>query len=393
MDRKPLSHLTVIDVSRVRAGPVAVRQLADWGAHVIKIEPPKGMDDTDEMLGPRLGPDFQNLHRNKSSLTLNLKTEKGREILAALVRRADVFVENYRPDVKHRLGIDYDSLRVLNPGLVYASISGFGQDGPYRNRPGFDQIAQGMAGLMSITGLPDNPPTRVGIPLADLSAGLYCALGILTALVGRAETGKGDWVRTSLLEAQIAMLDFQAARWLTLGEIPARLGNEHPLTVPTGVFATADGYINLAATGQTMWVRLCKALGADHLLDEAAFATDAARVANRHEVNEALSEIFKTRSTADLLERLTAASVPCGPINSIDQVFADPQTAHLGIAKRVAHPVLGDIGLVGQPITLSQASCDRLEPAPEKGQHTGVILADLGLSDRDIDALRHERVI
>ena len=393
MDRKPLSHLTVIDVSRVRAGPVAVRQLADWGAHVIKIEPPKGMDDTDEMLGPRLGPDFQNLHRNKSSLTLNLKTEKGREILAALVRRADVFVENYRPDVKHRLGIDYDSLRVLNPGLVYASISGFGQDGPYRNRPGFDQIAQGMAGLMSITGLPDNPPTRVGIPLADLSAGLYCALGILTALVGRAETGKGDWVRTSLLEAQIAMLDFQAARWLTLGEIPARLGNEHPLTVPTGVFATADGYINLAATGQTMWVRLCKALGADHLLDEAAFATDAARVANRHEVNEALSEIFKTRSTADLLERLTAASVPCGPINSIDQVFADPQTAHLGIAKRVAHPVLGDIGLVGQPITLSQASCDRLEPAPEKGQHTGVILAELGLSDRDIDALRHERVI
>lgn len=393
MTSGPLSRFTVIDVSRVRAGPVAVRQLADWGATVIKVEPPAGMDDTDEMLGPRLGPDFQNLHRNKLSLTLNLKSEKGIAILRTLVEKADVLVENYRPDVKTRLGIDYPALSALNPGLVYASISGFGQDGPYRNRPGFDQIAQGVGGLMSITGQPDQPPLRVGIPLADISAGLYCAMGVLVALLDRETSGAGRWVQTSLLEAQIAMLDYQAARWLIKGEVPARLGNEHPLTVPTGVFATRDGHINIAATGQTMWVRLCKAIGAGHLLAIDAYATNDSRVRHRREINEALSEIFATQDSAHWLARLDAESVPCGPINTIDQVFRDPQVRHLGMAWPVAHPSLGDIALVGQPFRLSGVERPPARPAPEKGRDTRTILNGLGLSDDQVEALREERVI
>ncbi|HYH21374.1 MAG TPA: CoA transferase [Azospirillum sp.] len=393
MTSGPLSRFTVIDVSRVRAGPVAVRQLADWGATVIKVEPPAGMDDTDEMLGPRVGPDFQNLHRNKLSLTLNLKSEKGIGILKALAGKADVLVENYRPDVKTRLGIDYPALRALNPGLVYASISGFGQDGPYRNRPGFDQIAQGVGGLMSITGFPDQAPLRAGIPLADISAGLYCAMGVLVALLDREASGAGCWVQTSLIEAQVAMLDYQAARWLIKGEVPGRLGNEHPLTVPTGVFPTRDGHINIAATGQTMWVRLCKAIGAEHLLAVEAFSTNAGRVQHRREINAALAEIFTTQDSAHWLARLEAESVPCGPINTIDQVFRDPQVRHLGLAWPVTHPSLGAIELVGQPFRLSGQERAPTRPAPEKGQDTRWILNGLGITDEQVEALREERVI
>lgn len=393
MSAGPLSRFTVIDVSRVRAGPVAVRQLADWGAQVIKIEPPVGMDDSDELLGPRLGPDFQNLHRNKLSLTLNLKSEKGISLLKQLAKNADVLVENYRPDVKARLGIDYDALSALNPRLVYASISGFGQDGPYRDRPGFDQIAQGMGGLMSITGQPDQPPLRVGIPLADISSGLFCALGVMIALLDRETTGRGCWVQTSLIEAQIAMLDYQAARWLVKGEVPVRIGNEHPLTVPTGVYATADGHINLAATGQTMWQRLCKALDAEYLLDVEAYATNGGRVAHRQDINQALAAIFCQRTSADWLARLEQAAVPCGPINRIDEVFADPQVQHLGIAWPVDHPELGSVALVGQPYHLSSHDAGPVRPAPAKGQDSAAILTRLGLSHDDIAGLQAERVI
>src|SRR5690348_749317 len=253
----PLARFKVIDLSRVRAGPTAVRQLADWSADVIKVESPEGDAG---MGGERHGPDFQNLHRNKRSMTLNLKSSEGVRILKQLARDADVLVENYRPEVKFRLGIDYASLELINPRLIYASISGFGQDGPYRDRPGFDQIAQGMGGLMSITGLPGQGPVRVGIPVADLTAGIFCAMGILVALLEREESGEGQWVQSSLLGAQIAMLDFQAARWLMAHEVPEQAGNDHPTTIPTGVFKTRDGHINIASAGDEIFGRLCRAL-------------------------------------------------------------------------------------------------------------------------------------
>src|SRR5918995_947805 len=287
---RALSRFTVLDLSRVRSGPTAVRQLADWGANVIKIEMPEAVEAGEKPGGPRHGPDFQNLHRNKRGLTLNLKFEAGRNVLRRLVAQADVVVENFRPDVKHRLGIDYESLKAVNPRLVYASISGFGQDGPYRERPGFDQIAQGMGGLMSITGLPGQGPVRAGIPIADLSAGLFCAIGILTALLEREQSGEGQWVQTSLLQAQIFMLDFQAARWLIKQDVPKQAGNNHPTSIPTGVFTTADGYINVATTGGAIWERFCTALEAPDLMQREEYKTSAARSQNRHALNAEINQ-------------------------------------------------------------------------------------------------------
>jgi crotonobetainyl-CoA:carnitine CoA-transferase CaiB-like acyl-CoA transferase len=265
MNQGPLARFKVIDLSRVRAGPTAVRQLADWGAQVIKVESPEGDAG---MGGERHGPDFQNLHRNKRSMTLNLKSAEGVAILKKLVGNADVLVENYRPDVKFRLGVDYETLRAVNPRLVYGSISGFGQDGPYRERPGFDQIAQGMGGLMSITGLPGQGPVRVGIPVADLTAGIFCAMGILVALLEREQSGQGQWVQSNLLAAQIAMLDFQAARWTIGHEVPGQAGNDHPTSIPTGVFQTADGYMNIGAAGEAIYQRFCKVLEAPELAND-----------------------------------------------------------------------------------------------------------------------------
>src|SRR6202046_272267 len=275
----PLARFKVLDLTRVRAGPTCVRQLADWGAQVIKIEAPPSPGEG--LGGPRLGPDFQNLHRNKRSLTLDLKAPDGIEIFRKLVRDADVVVENYRPDVKDRLGIGFEALAARNPRLIYASISGFGQDGPYRDRPGFDQIAQGMGGLMSITGEPGRGPMRVGIPVADLTAGIFAAMGILIALLEREQSGEGQWVKSSLLGAQISMLDFQAARWTIGKEVPGQAGNNHPTSIPTGVFATADGYINIAAAGDDIYRRLCKAMGAGALAGGARCGTGRARSQNR----------------------------------------------------------------------------------------------------------------
>ena len=387
----PLSRFTVIDASRVRAGPTAVRLFADMGARVIKLEIPPGAPGGDDMIGGRdhNRADYENLHRNKESLTLNMKSPQGVAILHDLVRRADVFIENYRPDVKHRLGIGPDALREINPRLVYASISGFGQDGPYAGWPGFDSIAQGMGGLMSVTGKPGEGPMRVGIPIADLCAGHFCAMGILTALLEREASGQGQWVQTSLLEAQIAMLDFQAAQWLIDGKVPAQSGNEHPLTVPTGVFATRDGYLNIAAIGQTMWKRLCEALDVPHLVDEPGMGSDPERVRNRDQVNAAVAAALRGRTTAEWTERLLKAGVPCGPIHSIDQVFADAQVRHLGMAWPMRHAELGEVSLVGQPMRLSRYP--REAPprmAPEQGGDTDTILAELGYSAARIAELR-----
>jgi formyl-CoA transferase len=383
-----LARFTVLDLTRVRAGPTCVRQLADWGANVIKIEPPEHLEASEPPGGPREGPDFQNLHRNKRSLTLDLKSKDGVEVLRRLAARADVVVENFRPDVKTRLGIDYPALSKVNPRLVYASISGFGQDGPYRDRPGVDQIAQGMGGLMSITGEPGRGPMRVGIPIADLTAGLFAALGILVALFEREESGKGQEVQTSLLQAQIFMLDFQASRWLNAREVPKQAGNNHPTSIPTGVFKTSDGHINVAAVGGTMWERLCHAIGAEALLADPAYATAAARSKNRDALNALLDTYFVQRPGAEWVEKLNAAGVPCGPIYSMDQVFADPQVEHLGIVQS-----LEKLRVVGQPMTLGRTPSRLVAKPPGRGEHTSEVLRDAGFSEFEIDSLRKARVI
>jgi crotonobetainyl-CoA:carnitine CoA-transferase CaiB-like acyl-CoA transferase len=390
MTTGPLARFTVIDLTRVRAGPTAVRQLADWGADVIKIESPEG----DAGLGgERHGPDFQNLHRNKRSLTLNLKAPEGVAVMKQLVAKADVVVENYRPDVKFRLGVDYESLKAINPRIVYASISGFGQDGPYRDRPGFDQIAQGMGGLMSITGEPGRGPMRVGIPVADLTAGIFAAMGILIALLEREQSGEGQWVKSSLLGAQISMLDFQAARWTIAKEVPGQAGNNHPTSIPTGVFATADGYINIAAAGDDIYRRLCKALGADHLETDPRYATGKARSQNRDVLNEAIGAITRGKTSAEWIEVLNKAGVPSGPIYKMNEVFSDPQVKHLGITRTVPHKVLGDVEVVGQPIELSRTPWSIRSATPEAGEHTDAVLTELGYSAAEIAKLRAGKVV
>src|SRR4051812_36531023 len=387
----PLSRFKVLDLTRVRAGPTAVRQLADWGAEVIKIEAPPSPGEG--LGGPRHGPDFQNLHRNKRSLTLDLKAPEGVAVFRKLVVSADVVVENFRPDVKERLGIDYAALKALNPRLVYASISGFGQSGPYRDRPGFDQIAQGMGGLMSITGLPGQGPVRVGIPVADLTAGIFTAMGILVALLEREVSGEGQWVESSLLAAQIAMLDFQAARWLIAGEVPEQAGNDHPTSIPTGVFRTRDGYINIASAGDEIYRRLCRALQVPDLADHLDYRTGKLRSDNRKALNAAIEAITETHDSAEWIERFNKAGVPAGPIYTMNQVFADPQVRHLGIATPVDHPSLGRVELVGQAVTLSRTPSRLRTASPEPGEHSDEILRELGYSDGDIAALRERRIV
>src|SRR3954447_7012993 len=389
---KALARFKVLDLTRVRAGPTAARQLADWGADVIKIELPPGLDEGD-MGGPRHGPDFQNLHRNKRSLTLNLKEADGVAIFKRMVKTADVVIENYRPDVKFRLGIDYESARSINKRFVYGSISGFGEDGPYRERPGFDQIAQGMGGLMSITGLPGQGPVRVGIPVADLTAGIFCAMGILVALLEREQSGEGQWVQSSLLAAQIAMLDFQAARWLIGHEVPEQAGNDHPTSIPTGVFSTRDGYINIASAGDQIFRRLCSALDRPALADHPDYRTGKLRSDNRKALNATIEEITQTRDSAEWIERLNTAGVPSGPIYSIDQVFADPQVRHIGIAQPVEHPALENVELVGQAVTLSRTRSRLRTASPEAGEHTNQILRELGYGYSDLAGLRQRGVI
>ena len=389
-----LSRFTVLDLTRVRAGPTCARQLADWGANVIKIEMPEGLDIGEPLGGAREGPDFQNLHRNKRSLTLNLKSPEGVAVLRRMAETADVLVENYRPDVKERGSAStMRAWRAVNPRLVYASISGFGQDGPYGARPGFDQIAQGMGGLMSITGLPGQGPVRVGIPVADLCAGLFGAMGILTALLEREQSGEGQWVQTSLLQAQIFMLDFQAARWLISGDVPKQAGNNHPTSIPTGVFKTADGYVNIASAGQAIWERFCRALGGSNLNDNPDYATGRARSANRDALNAEIEQRLGGVTSADLIDRLNKAGVPCGPIYAIDEVFADPQVQHLGIAQEVTKRDGKSMRVVGQPFKLSRTPSRMAEPPPAAGEHTDEILSEFGFGRDDIARFRDSRVI
>ena len=387
----PLSRFTVLDLTRVRAGPTCTRVLGDWGADVIKIEPPGA--EKEIMGGPRHDSDFQNLNRNKRSLSLDLKNPEGKAVFLRMVEKADVVVENFRPEVKIRLGIDFETLQKINPRLVYGSLSGFGQTGPYRDRPGFDQIAQGLGGLMSITGLPGQGPVRTGIPVADLCAGHFCAQGILVALLEREGSGQGQWVQTSLLEAMISMLDFQAVRWLVGHEVPPQAGNNHPTSIPTGVYKVKDGYINIATTGQEIWERFCKVIGAGELLDDPGYRTGKDRSDNRDKLNARLAAYLIKENGEDWIALFNESGVPCGPIYGIDEVFENEQVRHLGMAQSVNHPVLGELALVGQPISLSRTPTSLRKAAPELGEDNETILREMGLTGEEIEKMKKEGII
>jgi crotonobetainyl-CoA:carnitine CoA-transferase CaiB-like acyl-CoA transferase len=391
----PLSDIRVIDLTIARAGPTCVRQLADWGADVIRVEPPGVWD---ALGGDRHGSDFQQLHRNKRSLTLNLKSPAGRDVLMRLVDSADVLIENMRPPVKERLGFGYEAVHARNPRLVYGSISGFGQDGPYGDRGGVDQIAQGMGGLMSVTGLPGPEPTgtgpvRAGIPVSDLAAGLYLAIGVLVALHDRDRTGTGRWVQTSLLEAMIAMMDFQAARWTIDRDVPGQAGNHHPTVVPMGCFATADGHVNIGAGAGRLLDAFAAVIGLPGLTKDPRFDSHAKRSANREDLNALVAERLRAQPTAYWVEALNAVGVPCGPVYRMDEVFADPQVQHLAMTQDVRHPVLGPLTLIRNAVRVAGGPDTVRTPSPDPGDHTEEVLAGLGYSAAEIEKLRADAAI
>ncbi len=384
--RLPLNGITVLDLTLARAGPTAVRHFADWGADVIRIEPPT--DEAEGVTGRRHGFDFQNLHRNKRAVTLNLKTPEGHAAFMRLAAKADVVLENMRANVKHRLKVSYEDVKAVNPRIVYGSISGFGQDGPYGPRAGVDQIAQGMGGLMSITGEPGRGPMRVGIPIDDLTAGNLLALGCMMALFDRERTGVGRWVTTSLLEAQIFMLDFQASRWLMEGEVAGQAGNDHPTGIPTGVFPTSDGHINIAASSARVFARFCEAIGRPDWLEKEDWKTQGGRSKDRKAINAAISEITATKPANHWIELFEMNGIPCGPIYAIDQVFSDPQVKHLGMATKMHSPYVGEKEVVASAINISGFSKAIRNYTPDAGEHNDEILKSVGYTDAELADMR-----
>ena len=388
----PLSPYLVVDLTTGRSGPTAVRQLADWGARTVRVEQPA---DGDVVSAFRLGADYQNLHRNKESVVIDLKSRDGHDVFCRLVERADVLIENFRPGVTERLGVDYAAMAARNPRLVYGTISGFGSTGPYAARPGLDQVAQGMSGLMSVTGLPGQGPVRAGIAVADSGSGIYLACGVLTALLERERTGTGRWVRTSLVESLVALMDFQAARYLVDGVCPEQEGNSHPTIAPMGVFPAADGLFNLAPVGNAGFVKLCELLDAPELPQRDEFASLAARAEHRSELNVIIAERTRKKTAAEWIELCNEAGIPAGPILSIAEMWEDPQMEHLRLAVPVEHPDLGEIELVGQPFVFADDPTNRgvRTPTPPRGAHTDAWLAELGYDDRTIAALRAAKVV
>jgi formyl-CoA transferase len=389
----PLAGIKVLDLTLARAGPTCVRHLADWGADVIRVEPPPSMDE--DIVGRRHGPDFQNLHRNKRCICIDLKSEDGRAVFMRLAKDADVIVENMRPTVKHKLKVAYEDVSKINPRIVYGSLSGFGQTGPYGARAGVDQIAQGMSGLMSVTGEPGRGPMRTGIAIADVSAGNILALGVAFALIEVARTGKGRWVQTSLLETMIFMLDFQSARYLVNGEVAHQEGNFHPTAVPTGTYPTSDGGgVNLSASSTRLFLRMCEVLGKPEWKDKPEWIKQKDRMKDRENLNRMVGEVIKTRPMAYWVEQFEAAGIPCGPIYTIDQVFADPQVQHLDIVAPVHSPNAGgDIKLVASPISMSEADKSLRRPTPEAGEHAEEILREAGFGAAEIADLRARKVV
>ena len=387
----PMSGVTVLDLTLARAGPTAVRHFADWGANVIRIEPPAS--DGEDVAGRRHGFDFQNLHRNKRAITLNLKTPEGHAVFMRLAKTADVVLENMRANVKHRLKVAYEDVKAVNPRIVYGSISGFGQDGPYGPRAGVDQIAQGMGGLMTITGEPGRGPMRVGIPIDDLTAGNLLALGCMMALYDRERTGVGRWVTTSLLESQIFMLDFQGSRWLMENEVAGQAGNDHPTSIPTGVFPTSDGYINIAASSSRMYTRFCEAIERKEWLEREEWKTQVGRRKDRQEINAAISEITKTKPSNHWIDLFESCGIPCGPIYTIDQVFADPQVKHLGMATVMKSPYVGEKEVVASALNISGFSKAIRAHTPDPGEHREEIMKSVGYTDAEIAAMREKGVI
>jgi crotonobetainyl-CoA:carnitine CoA-transferase CaiB-like acyl-CoA transferase len=389
----PLSRFKVIDLTLARAGPSCVRTLADWGADVIRVEPPPEEGETGELVGRRDGSDFQNLHRNKRAITLNLKTSEGREILMRLAEQADVVVENMRPGVTKRLGVDFDSVKKRNPRIVYGSISGFGQYGPYGSRPSVDQIAQGMSGIMSVTGIPGQGPVRVGVAVTDIMAGAFLAQGILVALLDREVSGQGRWVTTSLIEAGLTLLDFQATRWTMDKKIPPQEGNNHPTNTPMGCFRTADGHINIVATSNKNFQIFCKLIGRETMATDPRFASAALRRQNKETMNAMIADALRARTTAEWFELIVAAELPGGPVYNIKQAFADPQVESLRLKRSVTHPRLGELDLVAQPCEITGFDREIRTATPDLGEHNNEILGSLGYSAEEIEKLRAARAI
>ncbi|MDE0874090.1 MAG: CoA transferase, partial [Acidimicrobiales bacterium] len=385
----PLSDITVIDLTIARAGPTAVRQLADWGADVVRVESPEGGFEA----GGRTSPDYLNLHRNKRSIVIDLKNPDGQAVLHRMVKSADVVVENMRTPVKHKLGFDYQTLANINPAIILGSISGFGQNGPYSQRGGVDQIAQGMGGMMAITGLPGQGPVRAGVAISDVTSGLQLAVGILTALHERHRTGKGRWVHTSLLESMIGMLDFQAARWTVASDDPPQAGNDHPTLGPMGMYKTMDGYLNLAASGGRLWEALCSELGVVEWLEDERFSSVSARRDNKTVLNVLIEERLSQDTTEHWVLRLNEVGVPCGPVNTVAETFSDPQVQHLGLASPVSHPTAGEIKILRNATNLEGVSNDIRSASPLKGQHSEELLTQFGFSDEEIDSLAHSGVV
>ena len=392
-DSQALKRFKVLDLTRIRSGPTCVRTLADFGAEVIRIESPAGLDPNEGALGGRETYDMLNLHRNKRSITLNLKEAQGHEIFCKLVAEADVVVENFRPDVKFRLGIDYDALAAINPRIVLASISGFGEEGPYRKRPGFDQIAQGMGGMMSVTGMPGQGPVRAGIAIADSGAGVFAATGILIALLERESSGRGQWVQSNLLHSMISLCDFQAARYLIDGEVPEQSGNDHPFATPMGTFKASDGYFNIGASGTNQYRSLCEVLNRLDLRDEPRYQKNPERLKDREFLNAELNKGFASNTTAHWVEALNEAGVPCGPIYNMQQVFEDPQVQHLQAAVDLKHPRRGDIRVLSQPFKLSRTPSAVTFTQRELGEDNDEILGELGYSPETIAQFKTKKVI
>ena len=390
----PLSDYTILDLTIARAGPTAVRLLADWGAKVIRIEPPPDAGLTD-VTGGRLSPDSQNLHRNKRGMTINLKSADGHALFLKLAAKADVVVENFRKDVKYRLGIDYEAVKKVNPGIVYASVSGFGQDGPYSERPGVDQVVQGMSGLMSVTGQPGEGPMRVGIAISDTSAGMFLGQGVLMALLHREKTGEGSWVHTSLLESMLSKLDFQGARYTMAGEVPGQEGNNHPTNSPMGGFHTVDGMVNLAASTNKMFAAFTAAVGQPGLAENEKFRNTRGRIANRHELWQLINGITTGMMTAELVELANDAGCPCGPIYDIAEAFEDEHVRSLKMRRTTWREEMGEFDLVRSPINMSTFPIsDHFErPGPVLGEHTDEVLIEMGFNAEDINRLRQAGAI